>query len=54
MRLFLQYELEFEIKADLPGMSKSDIKVLVDRDIVTVSVEKRDKRDDNKSEQGVR
>ena len=49
-----QYESKFEIRADLPGMSKSDIQVHVDLDVVTVSVEKKDKRDDNREEQGVR
>lgn len=52
--LNVQYERNFEIRADLPGMSKSDIKVHVDHDIVTVIVEKEDKRDDNSAEQGVR
>lgn len=35
-------------------MSKSDIKVHVDNDVVTVSVEKEDKRGEDKEEQGVR
>ncbi len=35
-------------------MSKNDIKVHVDNDVVTVSVEKADKRDEDKEEQGVR
>ena len=52
--LCMQYESKFEIRADLPGMSKSDIQVHVDHDAVTVSVEKEDKRDDNHEEQGVR
>lgn len=50
----MQYESQFEIRADLPGMSKSDIQVHVDHDVVTVSVEKEDKRDDNREEPGVR
>lgn len=50
----MQYESKFEITADLPGMSKSDIQVHVDYDVVTVSVQKEDKRHDNREEQGVR
>ncbi|KAL3141824.1 hypothetical protein ABBQ32_004496 [Trebouxia sp. C0010 RCD-2024] len=50
----VEYESKFEIRADLPGMSKGDIQVHVDNDVVTVSVEKEDKRDDNRAEQGVR
>ncbi len=50
----MQYESKFEIRADLPGMSKNDIQVHVDNDVVTVSVEKENKRDENRAEQGVR
>lgn len=35
-------------------MNKNDIQVHVDNDVVTVSVEKEDKRDEDKEEQGVR
>ena len=51
---FLQSETNFEIRADLPGMNKNDIKVHVDRDVVTVSVEKENQRKENKEERGVR
>ncbi|KAA6428742.1 MAG: hypothetical protein FRX49_01617 [Trebouxia sp. A1-2] len=49
-----KFENTFEIRADLPGMNKNDIQVHVDNDVVTVSVEKEDKRDEDKEEQGVR
>lgn len=50
----MEFENTFEIRADLPGMNKNDIQVHVDNDVVTVSVEKEDKRDEDKEEQGVR
>ncbi|DBA76302.1 hypothetical protein WJX77_004823 [Trebouxia sp. C0004] len=50
----MEFENTFEIRADLPGMSKNDIQVHVDNDVVTVSVEKEDKRGEDKEEQGVR
>ncbi len=53
-RVSAQFENTFEIRADLPGMSKNDIQVHVDNDVVTVSVEKEDKRGEDKEEQGVR
>ncbi len=49
-----QFENTFEIRAELPGMNKNDIQVHVDNDVVTVSVEKEDKRGEDKEEQGVR
>ena len=51
---FLQSETNFEIRADLPGMDKKDIKVHVDHDVVTVSVEKENQRKENKEDRGVR
>ncbi|DBB11301.1 hypothetical protein WJX82_006811 [Trebouxia sp. C0006] len=50
----MEFENTFEIRAELPGMNKNDIQVHVDNDVVTVSVEKEDKRGEDKEEQGVR
>jgi HSP20 family protein len=44
----------FEIKADLPGVKESNVKVTVDGDVLSLSVENQEERDDVKEENGVK
>ncbi len=53
MRL-LQTPKAFEVKADLPGVEKKDIKVNVDGDVLSLAVEKSTGTEDNKEEEGVK
>lgn len=50
----LQTKNAFEVKADLPGVEKKDIKVNVDGDVLTISHERADKKEDKKEENGVK
>eukprot|EP00884_Botryococcus_braunii_P023276 jgi/Botrbrau1/9632/Bobra.0131s0012.1 len=47
-------ETSFDVKADLPGVPKECIKVQVEQNVLSVSVEKKDKKQEDKEEQGVR
>ena len=42
----------FEVKADLPGVDKKDIRVTVDGDVLRINVEKSEERKEEKEEQG--
>lgn len=44
----------FEIHADIPGVSKDDIKVNVDHDVLRISVEKAEEKAEDKEEEGRR
>ena len=50
----MQTKNAFEVKADLPGVEKKDIKVNVDGDVLTISHERADKKEDKKEENGVK
>lgn len=47
-------EKEFELKADVPGVTKSDLKVQVDGDVLTLSVEQSEGKEETKEKEGVR
>lgn len=42
----------FEIKADVPGVNKSDIKLSVDGDVLSLSVQKTAAKEDKKEQEG--
>jgi HSP20 family protein len=42
----------FEIKADVPGVKKSDIKLNVDGDVLSLSVQKTESQQDKKEQEG--
>lgn len=44
----------FEVKADMPGVDKKDVKVNVDGDVLTLSVERNASKKENKEEEGVK
>jgi HSP20 family molecular chaperone IbpA len=44
----------FEVKADLPGVDKKDVKVNVDGDVLSLSVEKATGSEEKKEEEGVK
>ena len=50
----MQTKNAFEVKADLPGVEKKDIKVNVDGDVLTISHERAEKKEDKKDENGVK
>ena len=50
----MQTKNAFEVKADLPGVEKKDIKVNVEGDVLTISHERAGKKEDRKEENGVR
>ena len=50
----MQTPKTWEISADLPGTDKQDIKVQVDGDVLTLSVEKSAAKEDKKEESGVK
>ena len=50
----VQLETAFEVKANIPGMNKADIKVHVDADKIIVSVERTNNKLEDTDEQGVR
>lgn len=52
--LRMQTKNTFEVKADLPGVEKKDIKVNVDGDVLTISHEHTGKKEDKKEENGVK
>lgn len=47
-------EGDFQVKADIPGVPKEAIKVNVDNNVLTVSVQQESKTEDEKEEKGVR
>lgn len=49
-----QTKTAFEVKADLPGVEKKDIKVNVEGDVLSISHEKAAKKEDKKEENGVK
>jgi HSP20 family protein len=44
----------FEVKADLPGVKEADIALSVDGDVLSLSVEGQDERDDVQEQDGVK
>eukprot|EP00884_Botryococcus_braunii_P020295 jgi/Botrbrau1/694/Bobra.160_2s0017.1 len=44
----------FDVKADIPGVPKDAIKVQVDHNVLSISVQKKDEKQEEKEEQGVR
>jgi len=50
----MQTKTAFEVKADLPGVEKKDIKVNVEGDVLTISQERAAKKEDRKEENGVK
>lgn len=47
-------ENTYEVKADLPGISKPDINVSVDKHVLTISVESKGEKKEDKDEEGVK
>jgi HSP20 family molecular chaperone IbpA len=47
----LQSEGDFQVKADIPGVPKEAIKVNVDNNVLTVSVQQESKTEDEKEEE---
>lgn len=45
---------KFEIRADVPGVDKNDLKLSVDGDVLTIAVDKREEKEDDKEEGGVK
>lgn len=50
----LQTPKAFEVKADLPGVDKKDVKVNVDGDVLSLSVEKSAGTEEKKDEDGIK
>lgn len=50
----MQTKNAFEVKADLPGVEKKDIKVNVEGDVLTISHEHVAKKEDKKDDNGVK
>lgn len=48
----VEKENAFEVKADIPGVSKEDIQVSVDRDVLRINVEKQAEKEEEKEEAG--
>lgn len=44
----------FEVKADMPGVDKKDVKVHIDGDVLSLSVERNVSKDEQKEEEGVK
>ncbi|KAK9905525.1 hypothetical protein WJX75_001564 [Coccomyxa subellipsoidea] len=44
----------FEVKADMPGVDKKDVKVNVDGDVLSLSVEQNASKNEDKEEEGVK
>lgn len=44
----------FQVKADVPGVDKKDIKVTVDGDVLSIAVEKEAGKEEDKEEEGVK
>lgn len=47
-------DTSFELKADIPGVSKDNIKVTVDNDVLRINVEKEDEKKEEKEEGGAK
>ncbi|KAK9806133.1 hypothetical protein WJX72_002796 [[Myrmecia] bisecta] len=45
---------EFELKADIPGVNKEDIKLTVNGDVLSLSVEKTAGKEEDKEENGIK
>ena len=54
MSLPAQTKTAFEVKADLPGVEKKDIKVNIEGDVLSISHEKVAKKEDKKEENSVK
>jgi HSP20 family protein len=50
----VEKEKAIEVHADIPGVQKSDIKLNVEGDILTISVQKEEKKEEEKSNNGVK
>jgi HSP20 family protein len=50
----LQKPKSWDITAEIPGVDKKDIKVQVDGDVLSLSVEKSAAKEDKKEENGVK
>jgi HSP20 family protein len=50
----MQTKNAFEVKADLPGVEKKDIKVNVEGDVLTISHEHAARKEDKKEDNGVK
>ena len=50
----VQTDKAFQIEAELPGISKQDVKVSVDGDVLSLSVNKSTAKEDKKDENGVK
>ena len=50
----LQTPKAFEVKADMPGVDKKDVKVNVDGDVLSLSVEQNASKNEDKEEEGVK
>jgi HSP20 family protein len=44
----------FEVKADIPGVTKEDIQVTVDKDVLRINVQQAQEKKEDKEEQGVK
>jgi HSP20 family molecular chaperone IbpA len=44
----------FEVKADMPGVDKKDVKVNIDGDVLSLSVESKKNKDEEKEQNGVK
>lgn len=50
----LETEDQFEVEVAAPGLKKSDFKVQLDRDVLTISSEKRDEKEEKEGERFTR
>lgn len=48
----MEKENGFEVKADIPGVKKEDIKVTVDKDVLRINVESSSEKSEEKEEEG--
>ncbi|GAB4817206.1 hypothetical protein N2152v2_004252 [Parachlorella kessleri] len=48
----VERDTSFEVKADIPGVSKEDIHVSVDHDVLRINVENKAEKEEEKEEQG--
>ena len=45
-------DIGYEVKADIPGVEKKDIHVSVDNDILTIKVDSKNEKEEEKQEEG--
>ena len=50
----MQTKNAFEVKADLPGVDKKDIKVNVEGDVLTISHDRSAEKKEKKEENGIK